>query len=156
MFKAYYNFMSNYLVKRVLFFDFPKIIDKYYQYGTDNVSDGDFSAFKSDNGIIDIYYKNFHVFIVNNDKDKIVSISLKKDEDKWEINKDNPSKPITKTFEIYRWYDVTVYDTDKFMNERYVDGSWNKYFYKTLKDLDKYVNNMTVKNQMYQEYSHIK
>ena len=147
-FKAYYNLMSNYLVKRVLFFDFPKILDKYYQYGTDNVFDDDFTAFKSDNGIIDIYYKNFHVFIADNSKDKIISINLKKDEDKWEIDKTNPSKPITKTFEIYRWYDVTVYDTDKYMNERYVDGSWNKYFYKTLKNLNNVINGMTDKSQM--------
>lgn len=155
-FNAYYNFMSTNLVKRVLFFDFPAILDKYYHYCTDNVSDSDFSAFKSDNGIIDIYYKNFHVFIADNKRDKIVSISLKKDEDKWEIDKNNPSKPITKTFEIYRWYDVTVYDTDKYMNERYVDGSWNKYFYKTLKNLNDVINGMTDKNQMLAEYSHVK
>lgn len=150
----FYNLRANYLVKRVLFFNFSEILDKYYQYCQGNLSDTEFSAFKSNDGTIDIYYKNFHVTIVNNGKDKIVSINLKKEEDAWVIDANN--KPITKTFEVYRWYDVTVYDTDKYFNERYIEGSWNEYFYKTLKQLDKYVNGMTDKSQMYQEYAKVK
>ena len=156
--KSFYNLRSGQLVKHVLFFEFQKILDKYYEYCNNDLKDkeNDFTAFKSENGTIDIYYKNFHVFIVNNLKDKIVSINLKKNEENWIVNKDNPSVPINQTFEIYRWYDVTVYDTDKCMNEKYINGSWNEYFYKTLKGLDKFVKEMTDENQMLVEYSHVK
>lgn len=152
----FYNFKANYLVRKVLFFNFPEILDKYYQYCQGKLSDNEFSAFKSNDGTIDIYYKNFHVTIINNKKDKIVSINLKREEDCWIINKDDYSNPLTKSFEIYRWYDVTVYDDDRHFGVRYVDGTWDKYFYKTLKELDKCVNDMTDKSQMYQEYAKVK
>lgn len=154
--KMYYNLKANLLVRKIMFFEFPEILNKYYQYCDGTLSDSDFSAFKSENGVIDIYYKNFHVLIVNNSKDKIVSINLKKDEDNWVINKDNYSNPITKTFEIYRWYDVTVYGEDRHFSEHYIEGTWNEYFYKTLKSLDATISNMTDKNKMLAEYSHIK
>lgn len=150
----FYSLKTSALLRKIMFFDFSEILNKYYKYCEGTLSDDEFSAFKSENGVIDIYYKNFHVYIVDNDRDKIVSINLKTEEDEWILNKDDYSNPVTKTFEIYRWYNVTVYGEDRHSNQHYVEGTWNEYFYKTLKALNQTINNMTDKNKMLAEYSH--
>jgi hypothetical protein len=81
---------------------------------------------------------------------------LKKTDDNWTFSEVNGeidySHPTNQTYEVFVWYNVPILDFTKCVGYNYKNGSWDKYFYQTLKKFFKDVENVTDKNKFNEYY----
>jgi len=150
MIKLLYDNLLQYWFRSTNFYDIRSIIEKYYVFDTEDTGK-ELMIFKDAKGNIDIYYKNIHISIKDDGRDKVVRIFIKKNGEDWAFDGDF-RKPTNVTVEIYTWYYVIVFETDRCTNEHFESGAWNKYVYRTLKELVRMINGMQTKNQIALSY----
>lgn len=105
-------------------------------------------------GIYDIFYRNLHLYYKYTEKENIFRISIKNDEDRWELGERFSEN--TKTMEVYLTYDIEVLGGRRCSNTIFKDGTWNEYVYKTLVQLEKMVNGYTIEAEFNEIYSNRK
>lgn len=170
--KIYYKWRINYKISCFDFKPFVKILEDYHKF-TEPIPEGDEDFAKdfyitdipgrvecfrnTENTEFDIYYENMHMHITDTKKDKVVTISLKKNNDRWSLASVNGvidvSNPINDTMEVFCWYDVFVMNRKRCEGVEYVEGVWNKYFYCTLVELEKTIVGFTLAAQFTEEYN---
>ena len=103
-----------------------------------------------------MFFENFHIHISFCEHEKIFSIRLKKSDEIWRFKDDEGnvdfSHPINQTYEIYIWYEVPVLDVTKSVGSIYKNGTWDKYFYVTIKKFLRGVNSITDNSQFNESY----
>ena len=120
--------------------------------GTQFENNGEFHAFRSENlDTVDIYVMNLHIHIVSTEKDKIVSVDIKRPNDKWELGAEM-DKPKTIHTTIYKWYFVTVMDDSQCTNEHYTKGAWDEIALKELKEAKDFIYYLTDTQKVSDEY----
>lgn len=123
-----------------------------FEQGSNNVE-----CFKnSDNTEFDIYYRNLHLHYTNTEKNKMFTISLKKPEDDWVMSEEEQvdmSHPINEVMEIFYSYDTLIADRKRCCGVEYIEGTWDKYFYVTLTNLEKTITGLTIAAQFSKEYA---
>ena len=111
---------------------------------------------KEDKEIFDLFFENFHIHISFCEHEKIFSIRLKKSDEIWRFKDDEGnvdfSHPINQTYEIYIWYEVPVLDVTKSVGSIYKNGTWDKYFYFTIKKFLRDINSITDNSQFNEAY----
>lgn len=124
---------------------------------------------KSEKGnkiVHDLFYGNLHIHLSNGKNEngkneKVISVRIKSPEDNWSlptVHEEGKTKvldsshPNTKTYEVYVWYDVPVLDITNTYGYIYKNGSWDKYFYKSIFKFLKDVENITDDKQFNQKY----
>ena len=111
---------------------------------------------KEDKEIFDLFFENFHIHISFCEHEKIFSIRLKKSDEVWRFKDDEGnvdfSHPINQTYEIYIWYEVPVLDVTKSVRSIYKNGTWDKYFYITIKKFLRGINSITDNSQFNEAY----
>ena len=104
---------------------------------------------------LDVYALNLHIRIIDNDKDKIITVDIKDPSDKWIVNK-STALPENLHTNIYKWYYVTVMENDKCGNERYESGTWNRVAVKEMKVIERHIITMTTKEKLCDRYKNYK
>lgn len=111
---------------------------------------------KDNKTVYDLFFFNFHIHISLSDNEQIYSIRLKKTEDSWTFYSPKEevdfSHPTNQTYEVFVWYNVPVLDFTKCVGYNYKNGSWDKYFYQTLKKFFKDIENVTDNNKFNEYY----
>jgi hypothetical protein len=111
---------------------------------------------KDEKDVFDLFFENLHVHISISDNEKIFSIRLKKADDIWRFKDDEGnidfSHPINQTYEVYVWYEVPVLDITKSVGCIYKNGTWDKYFYITVKKFLNNVKGITDNSQFNEAY----
>ena len=166
----YYHILIESKISKIDFFELKKIAEEYNKvqafpvgedYENDEIEDADIDhvmkIYSANNGGADIYYKNVHVSIIDNDKQHIIRVSIKKENDVWVFKKNNKTfntaNPITETMNIYLYYNVNVMDDRFCENSNYIDGNWNEYVYNTLIDINDMIYGFTQYSQFSKDYS---
>ena len=165
----YYHVMIESKLSKINFFELKRIAEEYNKvqtfsvgedYENDEIVDHDsienMKLYSANNGGMDIYYKNVHVSIVDNDKQHIVRISIKKENDEWVFKKNNKTfnttSPITETMSVYLYYNVNVMDDRFCENVNYMGGNWNNYIYNAVMDINDMIYGFTQYSQFSKDY----
>lgn len=170
--KYFYKIQNESKLSHIDFFEMKRIAEEYDKVkilisddennDTIQIYDKTLSIFGSNNGGVDIYYKNMHVGIIDNDKQHIVRISLKKSvdeyENEWVYKKNNKSfnvnTPVNETMNVYLYYNVNVMDDRFCENMNYMDGNWNEYVFETLMEIVDMIYGFTQYSQFSKEYKY--
>ena len=174
--RYYYQVMIESKIKEVNFFEMKKIAEEYNKVITPTLVDtndltGDISEtiligerndsgepiiYSSSNNGLEIYYKNIHVSVVDNDKQHIIRVSLKMHNTPWEFKRNNKSfnatTPLTETMSVYLYYNVNVMDDRFCENYNYLNGTWNEYVYKTVMEIKDIIYGFTQYSQFSKNY----
>jgi hypothetical protein len=150
--------------------DFIRTIEKYNLIATNkdkeqmilnlNDEDGEYKIFKT---IVDnktsynIFIGNLHIRMEISPNEKVYSIHLKKQEDKWNFTLGDHgefdySHPTTQTFRVFMTYDVPVLNITRAAGDSYINGNWNKYVYNTLLLLEEKIIDCTDTAQFNENY----
>ena len=113
------------------------------------VSDDEFKIFKNTTDVktsYNIFVGNIHIRMEMSPKESVYSIHLKKQSDDWTFNADDNgeivhSTPTNQTYRVFVTYDVPVLNITRAVGDTYVNGTWDKYVYNTIKSLFDNVNN---------------
>lgn len=113
------------------------------------VGDDEFKIFKNTTDVktsYNIFVGNIHIRMEMSPKESVYSIHLKKQADDWTFNVDDNgeivhSTPINQTYRVFVTYDVPVLNITRAVGDTYVNGTWDKYVYNTIKSLFDNVNN---------------
>jgi hypothetical protein len=89
--------------------------------------------------------------------EKVYSIHLKKQEDKWNFTLGNHgefdySHPTTQTFRVFMTYDVPVLNITRAAGDSYTHGAWDKYVFNTINDFIEIIDNCTDSAQFNKNY----
>lgn len=108
---------------------------------------------------MEIFFGNLYVLIKNTEKDKVIRIFLKSPEINWNIWKEDEQQDHFKikneAIEIYRWYDVVVFDDGRCGNQMIKKGYWNEYASKQLNEMDSRISGMTIENRIKEDYRNL-
>jgi hypothetical protein len=89
-------------------------------------------------------------------KETVYSIHIKKHGEDWEFNVDNGninySTPVNQTYRIFVTYDVPVLNITRAVGDSYINGTWDKYVYNTIKTLFEIINNKSEIAQFNKNY----
>lgn len=113
------------------------------------VGDDEFKIFKNTTDVktsYNIFVGNIHIRMEMSPKESVYSIHLKKQSDDWTFNADDNgeivhSTPTNQTYRVFVTYDVPVLNITRAVGDTYVNGTWDKYVYNTIKSLFDNVNN---------------
>lgn len=113
------------------------------------LNDDEFKVFKTLNEAktaYNIFTGNIHIRMETSPKETVYSIHLKKQNEDWMFSVDDSgnvaySTPINQTYRIFVSYDVPVLNITRAIGESYINGTWDKYVYNTVKNLFKTINN---------------
>lgn len=113
------------------------------------VGDDEFKIFKNTTDIktsYNIFVGNIHIRMEISPKESVYSIHLKKQTDDWTFNVDDNgeivhSTPTNQTYRVFVTYDVPVLNITRAVGDTYVNGTWDRYVYNTIKSLFDNVNN---------------
>ena len=167
--RYYYQLLIESSFKEYNFFEMKKIAEEYNKvqafpfgedYNNDEIEDLDINEnmkiYSTNNGGMDIYYKNTHISIIDNDKQHVVRISIKKENDVWVFKKNNKkfdtTNPITETMNVYLYYNVNVMDDRFCENYNYVSGNWNEYVYNIVTEINDMIYGFTQYSQFSKDY----
>lgn len=149
---------------------FVETIEKYNLVATGKEKEKPFLSLNDENGeykifktIVDnktsynIFIGNLHVRMEISPNEKVYSIHLKKQEDKWNFTLGNHgefdySHPTTQTFRVFMTYDVPVLNITRAAGDSYISGTWNKYVYNTLLLLEENIDGCTDSAQFNENY----
>ena len=165
----YFQFLNESKLSKIDFFQLKKIAEEYNKvqiftigedYENDEIVDHDsivnMKLYAANNGGMDIYYKNVHISIIDNDKQHVVRISIKKENDDWVFKKNNKTfnttNPITETMSVFLWYNVNVMDDRFCENTNYMAGNWNEYVYNTTLEIVDMIYDFTQYSQFSKDY----
>ena len=119
-----------------------------------------FSVEDATNGVIEIYFKNFHFHVKKNDREDIFQIFLKREDDAWTFEKTEEgydfTNPTTDCVEIYYWFEIETMHGFRCIHDQYINGSWNEYVTKTITEFNKFVRDLTVENKISNAYKNYK
>ena len=108
---------------------------------------------------MEIFFGNLYLVIKNTEKDKVIRIFLKSPDICWNIWKEDEQREHYKirneAIEIYRWYDVTVFDDGRCGNQMIRKGYWNEYAAMRLIDLREQIFGMTLENRIKEDYRNL-
>lgn len=108
---------------------------------------------------MEIFFGNLYLVIKNTEKDKVIRIFLKSPDICWNIWKEDEQQEHYKirneAIEIYRWYDVTVFDDGRCGNQMIRKGYWNEYAAMRLIDLREQIFGMTLENRIKEDYRNL-
>lgn len=108
---------------------------------------------------MEIFYGNLYLLIKDTGKDKVIRIFLKSPEINWNIWKEDEQQDHFKikneAIELYRWYDVTVFDDGRCGNQMIRKGYWNEYAEKQLSLLDEYIHGLTLESRLKEDYKNL-
>lgn len=148
--KNFYGTLLKITLDDTFFFEIPKIIENFSQFDKFEEFEGIASRStpfvfrdKKNSAIVDVYYKNLHIYICGEDENRIIKMSLKKEEENWS-NK-NQTETDNRSIQIFLWYYVKVMDDAMFGNFRYISGNWNEYVFKELRNLKDAIYSLTDK-----------
>lgn len=175
--KKFYGLLINLFMRPINLFDYLAIANKYEKvhenlnevfsadgvFLTDKFDPEDAVFVKSgENSTLNyaLIYKNLYIIFSINEElnDKIVEIFIKRPEDTWTLDKDNPDllNPVNVKFDVYVDYYVSLVklnmNLSRCMGEEYKSGTWNKMFYRAMKGLIRTVEGYTEINQLKHAY----
>ena len=175
--RYYYQIMVESKFRDINFFEIKKIAEEYNKIISPSVVDtselitennpeslligekndnGEPLIYSSSNNGLEIYYKNIHISIIDNDKQHIVRVSLKMRNKPWEFKRNNKTFnaaiPLTETMNVYLYYNVNVMDDRFCENYNYLDGTWNEYLYKTITEVIDIIYGFTQYSQFSKNY----
>ena len=108
---------------------------------------------------MEIFYGNLYLLIKDTGKDKVIRIFLKSPEISWNIWREDEQQDHFKikneAIELYRWYDVTVFDDGRCGNQMIMKGYWNEYAEKQLSLLDEYIHGLTLESRLKEDYKNL-
>ena len=124
------------------------------------VGDDEFKIFKNITDVktsYNIFVGNIHIRMEMSPKESVYSIHLKKQTDDWTFNADENgeivhSTPINQTYRVFVTYDVPVLNITRAVGDSYVNGTWDKYVYNTIKNLFNNVNSNSELAQFNKNY----
>lgn len=104
-----------------------------------------------------VFAENIHVRMEVTKTGRIYSVHLKMNGDSWTFNKNENkeydfSHPQTSELRIYVFYDIPVLDVTRAFGDTFKFGTWNKYVYKTLKNLVSSVDACTDSSKFNNDY----
>jgi hypothetical protein len=104
-----------------------------------------------------IFTGNIHIRMEMSPKETVYSIHIKKQGDDWEFGMDDNgnivySTPLNQTYRIFVTYDVPVLNITRAVGDTYINGTWDKYVYKTIKTLFEIINNKSEIAQFNKNY----
>ena len=115
-----------------------------------------FKAITESKTSYNIFTGNIHIRIEMSPKETVYSIHIKKHGDDWEFNVDdgniNYSTPANQTYRIFVTYDVPVLNITRAVGDSYINGTWDKYVYNTIKTLFEIINNKSEIAQFNKNY----
>ncbi len=102
----------------------------------------------------DIFYKNLHLHYMETSESVVTRISIKQDQDAWEIG--SRFSEATDTMEVYLTYDIEVLGGLRCDNtiDRY--GNWNEYVYKRLVEIEEQIYEYTRESEFNKAYDFVK
>lgn len=138
-----------------------QVLDNTMERNVIDLPNGDMFAVKNKAGdTIEIYYKNLRFHLVDNGKEDIFQIYLKRDKDTWNIVKRNNvfdiTNPDTDSVEVYYWFDIETMHGFRCSHEQYNSGYWNEYVAKTVNEFDDFVHDITVERKISNAYKNFK
>ena len=123
-------------------------------------NEGIFAVKNKTGDIIEIFYENLRFHIVDNGKEDIFQIFLKKKEDNWTIVKRNNvydiNNPNTDSVEVYYWFDIETMHGFRCSNALYNKGYWNQYVATVVDEFDDFVQDITVERKISNAYKNYK
>lgn len=145
--------------------DYIDIIEEYKLFTTEmlngsiDVNDNKYYIFKN---IVDekisynIFYENLHIRLEKSPKETVYSFHLKTQSDNWCFkrvdDKYDLSHPSNQTFRVFVSYDVPVLNITRANGYSYINGTWDKYLYKTINAFETIIKGCTDKVQFNNEY----
>jgi len=119
--------------------------------------DENFYVFKNNNEY-NIYYKDFHIFFDKTVNDRIVTISIKKQDDRWIVPTAKKtvdiSHPINESIEVYYNFTTIVKNREQYNGERHLSGTWDKVLVTQIKEFQSKVIDLTSMSLFNKEYGH--
>jgi hypothetical protein len=123
------------------------------------LTDDEFKVFKTiteSKTSYNIFTGNIHIRMEMSPKETVYSIHIKKHGEDWVFNVDdvniNYSTPANQTYRIFVTYDVPVLNITRAIGDSYINGTWDKYVYNTIKTLFEIINNKSEIAQFNKNY----
>lgn len=137
-------------------YNIDNVIDTIRRYGLFNNENESknygFGAFEKD-GVVDIYFGNLHIQRINTKKEISTRIFIKSpNEEGWDFNGTNYSEPINEVYRVYSNCIIEITGEGKFYNDAYRSGSWDKYVYKSMKNLENTILGITDQSRFNEIY----
>ena len=124
------------------------------------LTNDEFKAFKTTTDtktMYNMFIGNMHIRMEMSPKESVYSIHIKKQGEDWEFNVDDNgdivhSTPKNQTYRIFVTYDVPVLNITRAVGDSYINGTWDKYVYYTIKKLFDTINNKSEIAQFNKNY----